>query len=517
MNDRNFSNSDSTRYTFEMLFLLNHGCITNAKISRILRKDPASCHVKLLKLKDVGLVEQNDELEYGLTDKGIEEIDSTDYNTPYYNGIRKSIERLKDNPEPKGWDPKQVDLGGITLAEADILYMFEENDSFSNAEIANIMRRDESSTSRNISTLCKNNLLKKEGMKYSLTPEGQDRITTNVNKNKRCEITLEFAQYLKANSPRRGLLLCLGASIAALFGINKDTHTTAYAIESKTTMLQLDWPIMRQLSSSRLCKVTTTTTTTVGTTGTAAASASTITLVSILAVAGITGAIAMPGLLDSQTQYLELEDLVLAGNAVYNDGMNDNKSHGYSLEYVSPHFDRSLELFQDAAVLYENTEFYPNHAEAAQRLYLNALIGIGNSLQSKSAYGTIDEFTQASEEQYDKAIELFGNNENLGYAENAHIGKAINAIYHTPSITIEECSQFNSVNSNMCKAEALAYQAAHFDGSVEEMNESFDNALRLAQADVDNAEDGQQKYEAQKRLEKLQEDIPLIKEYYGVE
>ena len=223
--------SEISRSLLEILFLLSDNIPTsNAKIGRILRRHSSATSRDLKNLKNDELVEQNSEQEYIITGKGLDLLEDSKYQKTYQQELKKYVKKLKERPELKGWNIIQLNLGGLTHAETEMLYMFKDNDYFNNAQIKRILRRHEASTYNDLQKLVSKGLLSKnsEG-EYSLTSTGHDLIQRNVSRNVRCEITRNFISQLKKKPERRGLWAMIVAAFASL-GLIKTN--SAHAVTS---------------------------------------------------------------------------------------------------------------------------------------------------------------------------------------------------------------------------------------------------------------------------------------------
>ena len=229
--------ADISKSLLEILFLLSDDdtAVYNSKIARILRRHAPATARDLTNLKADELVEQNSELEYLITQKGRDLLQRPEYKTLYYDMLHEYVKQLKKRPEPKGWNPAQhLDMGGLTHVQADMLYLFEENDTLKNAKIARILRRHYSSTYTDLQNLADKGLLARNSDdEYLLTPSGRDLIQRNVSKNTRCEITRSFVLQLKARPERRGSWAMIVAGLASL-GLMKSS--SAYAAGTSTTV-----------------------------------------------------------------------------------------------------------------------------------------------------------------------------------------------------------------------------------------------------------------------------------------
>ena len=177
---------------------------------------------------------KNSELEYFITGQGRELINSNQYKNPYYDELREHVKRLKENPEKKGWDPCQLDLGGLTNAQSQLLYLFEKDEFLSNAKIARILRRQPSATHRDLTSLVnENHIEKNQDGEYGITSAGLELTQRNVSRNTRCELTRDFVLKLKARPERRGLYAMI---VAVLAGLGLIKSNPAHAITSPVSI-----------------------------------------------------------------------------------------------------------------------------------------------------------------------------------------------------------------------------------------------------------------------------------------
>ena len=311
----------------EILVLLHEfGPLSNAKGSRSFRKDRRSINRTLQMLKEQKLVEVNKLDDYVITKLGSNSIRGK-YDTYYYEKLKTYIKNLKEHPEKKGWTPKDLDLGGITLSQSELLYIFEDDEElFSNALLARMLRIDSGTIHKDLRILVSKNLLERNNeLEYHLTPKGLDLIRTNVFKNKRCELTREFVLFLKKSPARKGLYGITVAGLASLGLIKSNSvHATTLSTVSNTTIPSSTYaatPVQSVTASAMAATTGTTTTTSVLTTKTA--------LASILATLMVTGGIAGPYAFDPD----------IFGNSIPNDmnTINENSNLSTSQKLSSSH------------------------------------------------------------------------------------------------------------------------------------------------------------------------------------
>lgn len=212
-------------------------------------------------------------------------------------------------------------------------------------------------------------------------------------------------------------------------------------------------------------------------------STSTKALVGILATLVIGGGIFGGVYVSSSNALLEMENLITLANAQY-----ENKQ-----------YDTSFDTFSKVDAIFLGTEFSPDHLEHAEYLHLQSLTGMGNSLQSQSNFGQIESFSKQSEEYYLYALAFY---EGKHHAENAWIGRGINAIYETPEKTLEICAMFDSINSHMCQGEAYSYMYVIDKAPLEKAEEQFKIALNMAGSE--------------NQWVKIEKDISHIYNYYNL-
>ena len=209
---------DVSKLDVQILFALRDcSFLSNAKISRILRKHQPSTSRELISLKNKKLVQQNSELEYSITEKGLEEINKKEYRTEFYEELQEHIKRLKEHPEPKGWTPKDLDLDGLTNAQCRLLYLFKHEEHLANAEIAKILNRHYPDTHDGLQFLLEKNLLEKnQDGEYNLTSKGHQQIKKNVSNNTICKLELQFVGQLKARPELRRSYVVIIAGLVSL-------------------------------------------------------------------------------------------------------------------------------------------------------------------------------------------------------------------------------------------------------------------------------------------------------------
>ena len=466
------SNETLTSSKLYILFLLaDCDLFSNAKIARILRKHPPTTFSELQGLLNKKLIQQNSENEYFITSDGSDFLEKPAYQTVYYEALREHVKQLKEQPEPKGWNPRQSNIDrSITYFQSQLLYLFEKDEYLSNAKIARILRKQPPATYRELNSLVERNLLDKNNDgEYYLTSAGIDLIEKNVSNNIQCQKIQDFVHKLKS----RYMLYSATALFATLFSMSKTSEVSAVSTSLETTS---------QISSETIPISTTSTISAKTKTGAISnMSASTKILVGVITALAIGGGTFGVVYTSSSNALLEMENLVTLANNQY-----ENKQ-----------YEISFDTFSKVDRIFLSTEFSPDHVEHAEYLHMQSLTGMGSSLHSQSNFGQIKSLSEKSEEYYLYAIALY---EGKHDTENAWLGRALNNIYEHPATSVDYCSLFDSVNSHMCQGEAYSYMYVTGKAPLEKAEEQFEMALDMAGS-------------KQQKL-KVQDDIGQIYKYY---